>query len=194
TGTLVAYYTGFASSDDQFEPTDGSIIDLRLPADGTYYVKVTAANSGTGTYELYVYRFSAYNPTDGNDILSGRGGNNVLAGGLGTDTVVESGDVNFVLTNTSLTGPGQDTLSGIDVANLTGGAGNNTFTVAGWTGSGTLDGQGGAGDTVVLQGAGTFTLTNTLLAVSGGPSFTLAGVEVANLTGSAGNDTFTVTG
>ena len=46
--------------------------------------------------------------------LQGRGGVNFLAGGVGTDTVVESSDVNFVLTNTSLTGPGQDTLSSIE--------------------------------------------------------------------------------
>ncbi|HND50762.1 MAG TPA: Ig-like domain-containing protein, partial [Pirellulaceae bacterium] len=37
---LVPYYTGVAVNDDQFEPTDSSLVDLRLPADGTYFVEV----------------------------------------------------------------------------------------------------------------------------------------------------------
>lgn len=37
---LVPYHGGVAENDDQFEPTDSSIIDLKLPADGTYYIEV----------------------------------------------------------------------------------------------------------------------------------------------------------
>jgi hypothetical protein len=40
TGQLVQYYDGLAENDDTFEPTDSSLIDLLLPADGTYYIEV----------------------------------------------------------------------------------------------------------------------------------------------------------
>src|SRR5207245_1151497 len=86
--------------------------------------------------------------------LSGRGGHNTLVGGAGvypgaTSTVMESGDVNFTLTNTSLKfGSNTDTLVHISNANLTGGASANTFDLTGWTGSAKLDGQGGI-DTLI---------------------------------------------
>ena len=37
---LVPYHSGVAVNDDQFEPTDSSLIDLVLPANGTYYIEV----------------------------------------------------------------------------------------------------------------------------------------------------------
>ncbi len=37
---LVPYHSGVAVNDDQFEPTDSSIIDLVLPTDGTYFIEV----------------------------------------------------------------------------------------------------------------------------------------------------------
>ncbi len=39
-GVLVPYYDGVAVNDDQFEPTDSSLTDLVLPADGIYYIEV----------------------------------------------------------------------------------------------------------------------------------------------------------
>lgn len=50
-----------------------------------------------------------------------------LNGGGGSDTVTGFGDVNFTLTNTSLIGLGTDTLTSIERAFLSGGAGNNTI-------------------------------------------------------------------
>ena len=52
---------------------------------------------------------------------------------------------NVTLTNASLavTGLPSLTLSGITAANLTDTAGGNTFTVSGWTGSGSLTDSGG---------------------------------------------------
>jgi Matrixin/PKD domain/Right handed beta helix region/Periplasmic copper-binding protein (NosD) len=41
-GNLVPYYGGLAQNDDQFEPTDSLLLDLVLPADGTYYVQVAS--------------------------------------------------------------------------------------------------------------------------------------------------------
>jgi Ca2+-binding RTX toxin-like protein len=37
---LVPYFTGLAENDDQFEPTDSSLLDLVLPTDGTYFIEV----------------------------------------------------------------------------------------------------------------------------------------------------------
>jgi Ca2+-binding RTX toxin-like protein len=91
-GNQVAYYTQVAVNDDQFEPNDATIIDLTLPGDGTYYVKVdTFSPTQTGTYELFIYRFDTGNPTDGGDTIDGRGGNDLLAGGLGNDSYVFAG-------------------------------------------------------------------------------------------------------
>src|SRR5205823_3573367 len=60
-GNLVAFYGGSAVNDDQFEPTDSGLLDLRLPADGTYTIEVDTFTSAgtpdvdTGQYELLVY-------------------------------------------------------------------------------------------------------------------------------------------
>ncbi|MGH9259063.1 MAG: hypothetical protein ACRD08_04065, partial [Acidimicrobiales bacterium] len=111
-----------------------------------------------------------------------------------TDTVHVTRDANMTLTNTQLT-VATDVfgLSGIESAVLTGGASDNTFTITSWTGSGTLAGAGGTGDTVELtKNAANFTLTNTSLSATGGPTMALSGIEVANLTGGAGSNTFTV--
>jgi Ca2+-binding RTX toxin-like protein len=96
---LVAYYSGSAFNDDQFEPTDAAILDLMLPADGTYYVEVdtffnpnsthpeTSTDTDVGQYELFVYRFDAGNEDDVGDALSGQGGNDTVIGGLGGDSL-----------------------------------------------------------------------------------------------------------
>ena len=81
-----------AWNDDQFEPSDSSIVDLTLPTTGTYTVEVDSFNSTDpslldptsprynpaeryhaqqGDYELFMYRSVAYNPTGGNDVLLG---------------------------------------------------------------------------------------------------------------------------
>src|SRR5262249_44718804 len=76
-----------------------------------------------------------------NDVLSGHLGNDTINGGPGTDTIVESADVSFVLSNTSLSGLGNDTLTSIERAILTGGAGANSIDASGFSvGSATLDG------------------------------------------------------
>jgi Ca2+-binding RTX toxin-like protein len=79
-------------SDDEFESQDPNIIDLVLPADGWYYVQVSGYDAeAMGKYELLIYRFNTASPTDGGDILEGRAGNDMLAGGMGDDVYVFSG-------------------------------------------------------------------------------------------------------
>ncbi len=130
----------------------------------------------------------------GNDVLTGGLGNDRLNGGTGSNTLLESGNVNFSLSNASLTGLGTDTLTNLQVANLTGGSSSNTFTVLGWTGSGGLVGGGGTADTIVVSKDSNFTLTNTRLQSSDGMNLSLNGFSTATLTGGAGNNSFDVSG
>ena len=79
-----------AESDDQFEPSDSLLIDLTLPSNDTYTVEVSAFhtndstfldphsdhynpaafyNAEHGNYELFMYRFGAYNSSSGTDKL-----------------------------------------------------------------------------------------------------------------------------
>ena len=76
---------------------------------------------------------STLNGGAGYDTLSGKRGNDNLDGGTGSNTLVESRNASFTLTNTSLTGAGTDTLLNLQIANLTGGSRSNTFTVSGWS-------------------------------------------------------------
>ena len=124
---------------------------------------------------------------DGNDTLNGGAGNDTLNGGAGNDRVVQTVNANQTLTNTLVTGTGNDTLVSIEQATLTGGTGNNTFTVSGWTGAAIINGAGGT-DTIVSSNDADFLLTNALLTRSTAGVFTLTSVERATLTGGAGNN------
>jgi Ca2+-binding RTX toxin-like protein len=152
---------------------------------------------------------------DGNDTIAAKLGNDTVNGGNGTDVVTEKADVNFILTNGTLTGLGTDTLTSIESAILTGGVGNNTLSAIAFTlGSVTLNGasgndvlrcgsgndtltgglgndsiSGGSGiDTLKESGNVSFTLTNNSLTGLG--TDTLAGMNLANLTGGVGNNSF----
>ena len=130
------------------------------------------------------------NGLDGNDNLTGGAGNDTLNGGNGIDQVVESADVNFTLTNTSLTGIGTDVLSSIEGATLTGGTGNNTLNASAFTlGAVTLN--GGAGQDTLVGGS----KNDTLLGGDGNDQLTGAGTgngiaSQDTLTGGNGIDTF----
>ena len=80
------------------------------------------------------------------DRLSGGNGNDTLNGGRGVDRVIETGDVDFTLTNTSLTGLGTDVVQAIEVAELKGGPSDNVIdvsTFSGFRGFTILRGNGG---------------------------------------------------
>jgi Ca2+-binding RTX toxin-like protein len=118
----------------------------------------------------------------GDDLLNGGLGGDSMVGGAGNDQLVEMGDVSFTLSNTSLTGLGSDTISDIELARLTGGAGHHTIDAALFSGSVTLDGAGG-NDTLV-GGSG----ADSLLGGAGDDSIR-AGAGADTVDGSAGNDT-----
>ena len=76
-----------------------------------------------------------------NDVLSGGAGEDTITGYAGTDTLRESADVSFTLTNTDLRSSTNglatsevDVLSGIEYAELTGGAGDNVIDASAFSG------------------------------------------------------------
>ncbi|AFY73019.1 VCBS repeat-containing protein [Synechococcus sp. PCC 7502] len=211
-GTNLLSLTGTDAS--SFEIRGTELFYIGTTVKSSYTINVVVDDTTVGNTPDLTLVLSGIVGGAGNDILTGTSGNDIIDGGLGTDTVKESADVNFILTNTSLTGLGTDTLISIESANLTGGIGNNilnasTFTLGsvtlnGGTGDDTLIGgnstdtltggldndslNGGDGtDTVKESGDVNFTLTNTTLTGLG--SDTLFSIESANLTGGIGDNT-----
>jgi Ca2+-binding RTX toxin-like protein len=125
----------------------------------------------------------------GNDSLTGGAGNDSLDGGGGTgDRLIETGDVDFTLGASLLTGLGSDALTGIEQVSLSGGDSDNRFNVSGWILPGvTLNGGAGT-DRVLSANDANMTLTNVALSRTTGGSFSLLGIEEAELTGGAGNN------
>ena len=128
----------------------------------------------------------------GNDMLTGELGNDVFDGGAGTDRLVETGNVNLTLMNTSLTGLGSDTFlnSVPEEAFLIGGASGNTLKVMGFAGPVTLQGMGGADSLIggnnadVLEGGD----GNDTIDGAGGDDTIKGGNNDDSLTGGLGND------
>jgi hypothetical protein len=170
----------------------------------TANVSMTLSNIAlnfTGEGSLSLNGVEVANLTGGsganNFSVGGWSGTGTLDGAGGNDTVTATNDVaDFGLSDTSLsrTGLGALTLAGIEVANLTGGAGANTFNASGWSGTGTLDGLGGSDTVRAINDVADLSLTDTRLVRTSRGALTLAGIDVANLTGGAGANTFTVGG
>jgi|GEM_PF-3727019 len=128
----------------------------------------------------------------GNDRVFGEGGYDTLTGGLGDDTIdggggndvlVESGNVNFTLSSSQLTGNGTDRLRLLEKAVLTGGASANKIIAKSFKGSLGVVLDGGAGNDTLVGGK----VGSTLLGGDGNDSLTgLAGNDA--LYGEAGND------
>lgn len=137
---------------------------------------------------------------DGNDLINAQGGSgDRLTGGLGDDTlrggggkdaVFERGDVNFVLTNGSLTGLGNDVLVGVEAARLTGGSSANTIDATRFSGQSTLD--GGSGNDLLIGGRSADRLLgrdgNDTLQGGGGRDALLGGDGDDSLQGDNGHD------
>ena len=130
-----------------------------------------------------------------NDSLRGGAGNDTFTGGTGADFIIESADVNWLITKTTtltqLTGLGTDRVLETEVLQLTGGAGNNTIDVRQWTfGAVTLD--GGAGNDALF--GTTFNdflngnLGNDTITAGDGNDSLLGGAGSDSLIGGNGND------
>ena len=145
----------------------------------------------------------------GDDTLTGSGQDDSLAGGAGTDLVLQSTDTQQVLTDSSLSGRGNDAVSSIELARLTGGNSDNRIDASGFSGTVTLTGGAGhdtllaaAGDDSVDGGAGTDEIRQTADAdqvllntsLTGDGNDTLNSIERAELTGGSSNNTLDPSG
>ncbi len=123
------------------------------------------------------------------------GGSVAFDFGLGLDRLEVTADANLTLTDFSIASSvgGSIQLSNLkgETANLTGGAGANSFDVNGWTGKGKLTGGLGT-DTAIAKTNGSIAYSEFLLQVinSVGPTMQMGSIEVVNLAGSAGPNTF----
>src|SRR5204862_7975176 len=121
----------------------------------------------------------------GDDTLDGGTGRDTLIGGAGVDTVVQTVDADQVLTDTALSGQGDDVLSGIERAVLTGGPHDTTFDITGWTGSGAIT-AGGGHDRLIAGGDEDLTLTDSLLVRSAAGAVSFDSIVAVQLTGGPG--------
>lgn len=118
-------------------------------------------------------------------------GQATVDGGTGSDTIVFTQDSNITLQPTKLSTSTGTTiqLASIENASLSGGPGDNTFDLTLWLGSSTVKGLGGI-DTLKLVRDANFTAADALITVSDGTSYPVSSVELIELTGGAGNNTF----
>ena len=120
----------------------------------------------------------------GNDTLYGGLGNDTLYGGEGIDWLVEYGDVDYVLTDTTLTGRGSDRFNQIELARLQGGAGDNKIDASAVTQLNvTLDGATAGGNDTLIGGA-----KDDFLIGRNGNDYLKGGDGNDDLFGSDGND------
>ncbi|MFO0913456.1 MAG: calcium-binding protein [Pirellulales bacterium] len=146
-GAVVSFFAGGAENIDPFENVDPLLVDLVIPADGSYYIEFSAEQpEDVGDYELFLYRWDAGNATDGGDIIRGLAGDDIILGGLGNDQIdggtgrdqiVERRNADFTLSDKTLRiGKSEvDSLAGIDSALLFGGASANKMSASSFGGS-----------------------------------------------------------
>ena len=129
--------------------------------------------------------------------LSGWTGYGSLSGD-GTADLKSTDDVNFDLERDSFAkGPGllEVKLAGFDLAELTGGPGDNVFVIRDWPHEAVFNGGGGSGDSVVATADSDFVLQDGSLVVSAtGATVTLADISQAGLIVKGGGHTIDVGG
>lgn len=116
------------------------------------------------------------------------GGGINFNGSGGTDEIDATANVSFNLSDTSLqiVGDASIALSSVESADLTGGAGGNTFTVSNWGGSADLNGAGGGDNYIVnFQGSG-----NGSVSIDDSGA---SGTDAAEVNGTGADDAFVIT-
>ncbi|BAY82706.1 hyalin repeat protein [Calothrix parasitica NIES-267] len=155
---------------------------------GSTYLYGKAGNDtlNGGTNRDYVYGGSGsdvINGGSGNDYLLGESGDDSINGGQGFDTIRENKDADFVLTDTQLTGNGNDNLVSIERAILILGNSSNKVDASGFSGS--IYVYGRSGNDTLLGGAG-----NDYLRGDNGDDLINGGAGNDRVYGGSGKDTF----
>ena len=205
-GITVAVLTGSSGTSDSFNVSGWTGTGSLIAPSGTG----TVTDVGAGAISLTNAQLTAPNMTlslsgiiTANLTDDDSGSSFTVTGWTGggklvgtSEMLVNSVTSSVTLANTSLmvTGLPNLTLKGITVANLTDTAGGNTFTVSGWTGTGSLTDTGSIADTVAASLSANFGLSDTSLAFSNGMSLNLSGFGTANLTATSAGKSFTVNG
>jgi len=118
------------------------------------------------------------------DQLIGGAGNDTLNGGRGVDRLIESGDADFTVTNSSMTGNGSDLLLALEIAEINAGDSDNIIDVSAFLGfRGFVQVRAFGGNDTVIGSAGPDVLNG------GDGNDSLVGGEGDDvLNGDAGND------
>ncbi len=126
----------------------------------------------------------------GDDTITGTQTDDTLAGGDGTDRVIDTAAGTLTLTDTELSAGDTDTLDSIEVARLFGSSGADNFDASAFSGSTEADLYGG--DDVFRGGAGADTVRGNagddLLIGNGGDDWLIGGANIDTLEGGDGND------
>ena len=163
---------------------------------------VVLTNASLAVTGLPMVTLSGFNTANFTDTLGGNTigvsgwtgkGSWTNVGGI-ADTVSASKVSSYTLSNTSLSSTDgmAMTLSGITAANLVAGNSGETFTLDGWTGTGSLSDT--SAGIVTASKAGVFTLSNTSLTSTDGMAMTLNGITTVNLSVTGNGRTFTIGG
>ena len=145
-------------------PNTGGVSDVLSDSS----LQVTGAlQQTTGLSDIQTANLVGGKGTNSFDISSWTGGGSLTGPQSTANTLSATNDITlftFADTLFQRTSHGDITLSGIQTANLTGGASANTFTATGWSGNANLDGKGGSDIynlTVTGSGTGTVNVTDT---------------------------------
>ncbi|MFN5330701.1 MAG: beta strand repeat-containing protein, partial [Planctomycetota bacterium] len=124
---------------------------------------------------------------------------NSVYGYMQRDTLVATNDASFVLANSKMTRTLRAgnivtvfNLFTLEHAILTGGVGNNTFDIGGWTGTSVIDGVDGT-DTIIATTNANFVIANDKLQRTGCGDALLSNIEYGAFRGGIDNNTFDVT-
>lgn len=172
-GTVSFAGTPFFGQIAQFENISGGTGDDTLIGDDS----VNTLDGGEGDDTI--------RGLGGNDLIEVGLGNDSIDGGAGDDLLVGQGDFDFQLSDVSLVSAfGSDVLNRIELAQLSGGNGNNLLDASGFSGSVTLN--GGDGNDTLVDGAG----NNSLIGGNGDDVYRpiTGGVDVLVEASGGGND------
>ena len=123
-GNFVPYFGDVAFNDDEFESTDSILIDLELPKDDTYFIKVNDfSGNDIGEYQLFGYKFEAVVPPEpeSSELIWGTPGDDLFVAGSPDSEFDGKNDILF-------TGAGNDT---VDTQFVSDAGGNRINTASG---------------------------------------------------------------